>query len=103
MIENSLRQSSLQWGIVSYPLPWLAGTTKGEYIDEFHSRIVVTGERSMVLSRTPTKSGGGYSPSPKVRYIDSSFLHATLAGAAPPSAGAQMPVKFLRESMRSAE
>lgn len=44
-------------------------TTKGEYIDEFHSRIIVTGERSIVLSRTPTKSGGGYSSSPNARYI----------------------------------
>lgn len=44
-------------------------TTKGDYIDAFHSRIMMTGERSIVLSRTPTKSGGGYSPSPKLRYI----------------------------------
>jgi hypothetical protein len=44
-------------------------TTKGQYIDEFHSRITVMSHRAIVLSRTPTKSGGGYSPSPKLRYI----------------------------------
>ena len=44
-------------------------TTKGSYIDEFHSRITALGHRAIVLSRTPTKSGGGYSPSPKLHYI----------------------------------
>jgi hypothetical protein len=44
-------------------------TTKGHYNDEFHSRITVMGHRAILLSRTPTKTGGGYSPSPKLRYI----------------------------------
>jgi hypothetical protein len=45
-------------------------TTKGDYIDKFHSRITVMGHGAIVLSRTQTKSGdGGYSPSPKLRYI----------------------------------
>ena len=33
-------------------------TTKGNYIDEFHSRIMVMGLRGILVSRTPTKSGG---------------------------------------------
>jgi hypothetical protein len=44
-------------------------TTKGSYIDEFHSRITVLGRRAILLTRTPTRSDGGYSPSPKLRYI----------------------------------
>ena len=44
-------------------------TTKGEYVDEFHSRITDLGHGAIVLSRTPTKSDGGYTPSPKLRYI----------------------------------
>ena len=44
-------------------------TTKGDYIDEFHSGITDLGHGAIVLSRTPTKSDGGYSPSPKLRYI----------------------------------
>ena len=44
-------------------------TTKGEYIDSFHSRIIMKGKRSIEFSRTPTQSGGGYSPDLKIRYI----------------------------------
>jgi hypothetical protein len=35
-------------------------TTKGDYIDEFHSGITDLGHGAIVLSRTPTKSDGGY-------------------------------------------